>query len=450
MSRARRRVFRAAIPVAVAVVVVGLLLWSLGGSGDIASPYPLQAVKPFDPRQVEASVEVDDALAWNEIAVPRRGTFGRGQTLGELLADFELEPEAAIEVAASVAQYARLSRLRAGDPYVAYLGPEQRLQALELEFPARGRVRVERVRGQWRGAWHPVRRSTELRTVLGEVDGAFEAAVTRNGVPAALAYNFADVFRWDMDFNRDLRAGDRFSALYEQVSVDGEPSEVGRVLAASYTAGDKTLEAYRFEDGYYDAQGRPLKKMFLRSPMKFTRITSGFTHRRFHPVLKRYRPHLGVDYGAPTGTPVHVTANGVVASAGYSGGSGNMVKVRHPNGYLTAYLHLSRFAGGISAGARVRQGDVIGYVGSTGLATGPHLDYRVQVNGEWINPLSLKSLPADPIAEERLAEFRAWRDRLRASLAAGESPGRDERQLLTDVQSTLAELESTAVASTGG
>lgn len=450
MSRARRRVFRVALPVAVAAGVVGLLLWTLGRPRDTSSPYPLQAVKPFDPAQVEPSVAVDEALAWNEVAVPRRGTLGRGQTLGELLADFGLEPEAAIEVSASVAQYASLSRLRAGDPYVAYLGPEQRLQALELEFPARGRVRVERARGQWRGAWHPVRRSTELRTVLGEVAGAFEAAVTRNGIPAALAYNFADVFRWDLDFNRDLRAGDRFSALYEQVSVDGEPSEVGRVVAASYTAGNKTLEAYRFEDGYYDAEGRPLKKMFLRSPMKFTRITSGFTHRRYHPVLKRYRPHLGVDYGAPTGTPVYVTANGVVEFAARSGGSGNLVKVRHPNGYLTAYLHLSRFASGITVGARVRQGDVIGYVGSTGLATGPHLDYRVQVDGEWINPLSLKSLPAEPIAEERLAEFRAWRDRLRATLAAGESPGRDDERLLADVQSTLAELDSTAVSSTGG
>lgn len=426
-----------------------LLLWTRGAQPDLASPYPLQATHPYAPRHVEPSLTIDGRLAWDEKVVPRRGTLDRGQTLGELLEDFGLEPAAAIEVAASVAQYANLSRLRAGDPYVAYLGPQHRLQALELEFPARGRLRVERAHSDWRGAWHPVRRSTELRTVLGEVDGAFESAVTTSGVPASLAYSFADVFRWDIDFNRDLRAGDQFSAIYELVSLDGDPTEVGRVLAASYTLRDRTLEAYRFDDDYYDAEGRPLKKMFLRSPMKFTRITSGFTHRRFHPVLKRYRPHYGVDYGAPTGTPVYVTASGVVELAAPSGGSGNLVKVRHPNGYLTAYLHLSRFASGITAGARVQQGDVIGYVGSTGLATGPHLDYRVQVNGEWIDPLSLKSLPAEPIAQERLAEFRAWRDRLRATLAAGESPGREERQLLATVQSTLAELESTAV-STGG
>ncbi|MGH9380635.1 MAG: peptidoglycan DD-metalloendopeptidase family protein [Thermoanaerobaculia bacterium] len=413
------------------------------------SPYPLQAVRPFDAGLVEPSVVVDGTAKWAEMAVPRRGTLGRGQTLGELLAELRLEPAAAIEISATVAQYANLNRLRAGDPYVAYLGPGQNLEALELEFPARGRVRVERSYGAWRGAWHPVQRSTALRTVQGEVDGAFEAAVTSKGVPASLAYNFADVFRWDIDFNRDLRAGDRFSAVYELVSLDGEPSLVGRVLAASYTLGDRSLEAYRFEDGYYDAEGRPLKKMFLRSPMKFTRITSGFTHRRFHPVLKRYRPHYGVDYGAPTGTPVYVTAGGVVEFAAYSGGSGNLVKVRHPNGYLTAYLHLSRFGRGISAGARVQQGDLIGYVGSTGLATGPHLDYRVQINEEWIDPLSLKSIPAEPIAEERLAEFREWRDQLRATLVAGRSMGRDEQQLLAAVQSTLAELEAAAV-STGG
>lgn len=449
MSPARRRAFRVALPVAVVAGLVAFGLWIRGRQLDTESPHPLQALQSFDSRLVESSFSIDDRIAWDELVVPRRGTLGSGQTLGELLQGFGLEPAAALEVAASVAQYASLDRLRAGDPYVAYLSSGRKLQALELEFPARGRVRVERAHGEWRGAWHPARRSTELRTVLGEVEGAFEAAVTRRGVPAALAYDFADVFRWDLDFNRDLRVGDRFSALYELVSVDGEPSEVGRVLAASYTLRDRTLEAYRFEDGYYDAEGRPLKKLFLRSPMKFTRITSGFTHRRFHPVLKRYRPHLGVDYGAPTGTPVHVTANGVVEFAAHSGGSGNLVKVRHPNGYLTAYLHLSRFASGVTPGARVQQGDVIGYVGSTGLATGPHLDYRVQVSGEWIDPLSLKSLPAEPIAAERLAEFRAWRDRLRATLATGKSVGRDEQQLLAAVQSTLAELEPSAV-STGG
>src|SRR5690606_24504165 len=141
---------------------------------------------------------------------------------------------------------------------------EDRLDSFELEFPARGRVRVERAGESWRGGWHPVERRTELRTIQGQVEGAFESAVTRHGVPSSLAYTFAEVFRWDLDFNRDLRSGDRFSALYELVYIDGEPSQVGRVLAASYDGvNGRALEAYRFADGYYDPEGRPLRKMFL-------------------------------------------------------------------------------------------------------------------------------------------------------------------------------------------
>ncbi len=171
-------------------------------------------------------------------------------------------------------------------------------------------------------------------------------------------------------------------------------------------------------------RGGPLRKLFLRSPLRYSRVTSGFSGRRFHPILKRYRPHHGVDYGAPTGTPVRVTANGVVRSVGWAGGGGKTIKVRHANGYLTAYLHLSRFAPGLRPGQRVLQGETIGYVGSTGLATAPHLDYRVQRDGRWINPLTLDNEPAEPVSDDRLADFLAWRDRLRESLA-GDAPPTD-------------------------
>jgi murein DD-endopeptidase MepM/ murein hydrolase activator NlpD len=179
------------------------------------------------------------------------------------------------------------------------------------------------------------------------------------------------------------------------------------------------VSAYRLAVGYYDAEGRPLKKMFLRAPLRFTRVTSGFSHRRFHPVLHTYRPHYGVDYGAPVGTPVMVTANGTVSFAGWDRGGGKTVKVRHPGGYTTCYLHLSRFADGIRPGKAVHQGDVIGNVGKTGLATGAHLDYRVNLNGRWINPLSLDAMPARPLAGAELASFHQSRVRLAASLAAG-------------------------------
>ena len=241
----------------------------------------------------------------------------------------------------------------------------------------------------------------------------------------------ADVLQWDLDFNRDLQPGDRFEVLYEEVYLDGEPYGLGDVLALTYQAGRRRLEAYRYgEDAYYDADGQPLRKMFLRSPLPYSRVTSRFSHRRFHPVLKVYRPHWGVDFGAPAGTPVRVTAGGVVVSAGWDRGGGKTVKVRHPSNYVTAYLHLSRFAKGIRGGARVAQGEVVGYVGSTGLATAAHLDYRVQRNGRWIDPLTLAGVAAPAIPKAESARFAARRDELRLGLRTGGAPPRDEAAVL--------------------
>jgi len=186
----------------------------------------------------------------------------------------------------------------------------------------------------------------------------------------------------------------------------------------------------------------------LRSPLKFSRVTSRFSRHRFHPILKRYQPHYGVDYGAPVGTPVHATAHGTVTFAGWNGGGGRMIKIRHAKGYLTGYLHLSRIASGVRPGVRVSQGQLIGYVGATGLATGPHLDYRVQLHGRWIDPLRIDNVKADPLDAQELERFRACRDALRASLETGEplvlpsGPGGDERMAGT--------LGGTQVAGAGG
>ncbi len=209
--------------------------------------------------------------------------------------------------------------------------------------------------------------------------------------------------------------------MFEEVYLDGRFESIGAILALHYVTGGRRLEAYRFGDpaGYYDAAGR-LRKLFLRSPLRYSRVTSRFSHRRFHPILKRYRPHYGVDYGAPTGTPVRATGSGTVTSAAWDSGGGRMVKVRHPNGYQTAYLHLSRFAAGVRPGRRVAQGEVIGYVGATGLATAPHLDYRVQLNGRWINPLAMKMEPAAPLRDDQRKAFDARRHQLELALAGGE------------------------------
>jgi murein DD-endopeptidase MepM/ murein hydrolase activator NlpD len=234
----------------------------------------------------------------------------------------------------------------------------------------------------------------------------------------------AETLKWDLDFSKDLRPGDRFSILYEAVEVDGELYGIGDVIGLVYDNHGRIHEAYRYGDSgvYYDGEGHPLKKMFLRSPLPYSPITSLFSPSRFHPVLHGFRPHYGIDYGAPVGTPVQVTAGGVVRFTGWDGAGGNVVKVEHEGGYVSAYLHLSRFARGIRPGARVRQGDIIAFTGATGLVTGPHLDYRVKYRDQWIDPLGLATVKDQPISGAALASYHAWRDTLRRGLAGGTVP----------------------------
>lgn len=393
--------------------------------GYARSPYPVVRSIPFS-AGLETLIRSGAGRTGDEVRgpVPVELPLRTGQTVGGVLTDLELPPGDVNQIVTELARFADLRRLKPDDGYaVVFDGESREVRSFNLTLSGRGQVNVERNDHGWKGRWRKFERWTELQVIRGELEGALETSIQRGGGDTRLAVAMSDVFQWDLDFNRDLRLGDRFEILYEKVEIDGSYTTLGDIIAVHYTNLGKTIEAYRFGDpaGYYDAEGRPLRKMFLRSPMRYSRITSRYSNRRFHPILKRYRPHYGVDYGAPTGTPVRVTSSGVVAFAGWDSGGGKMIKVRHPNGYLTAYLHLSRFASGVKSGRRVSQGDTIGYVGSTGLSTGPHLDYRVQRHGKWIDPLSLKSVPAEPIPVDDLETFNEWRDAMRASLGSGEA-----------------------------
>ena len=260
---------------------------------------------------------------------------------------------------------------------------------------------------------------TSRQAVIREVETAVSATIDRSlyealreqGEGPQLVQQLTDVFQWDIDFFQ-LRKGDAFSLVVTKQYAGNDLVGYGPVKAARFTHRGTMYEAFRHENedgrgGYYGASGTPLRKQFLKAPLKFTRVTSGFSKRRFHPVLKYFRPHYGIDYGAPTGTPVMTTADGVVVEARYKPGEGNFIRVRHSSRYDTCYLHLSRFAKGLKKGTKVTQGDVIGYVGMTGLASGPHLDYRVSENGKWLNPLQLKSITPDPLRGASLTRFRA-------------------------------------------
>lgn len=256
--------------------------------------------------------------------------------------------------------------------------------------------------------------SAQITPAANSLIGAF----TTQGENLVLPLDLAQIFAGEVDFNSQLQQGDRFDVLFDRAVRNGEFVGYGDIHAAVLDTGGRRLTAYRFLDedgkvGFYDEDGRSLRRAFLKAPLEFNpRITSGFSYNRFHPVHRTRRPHLGVDYGAPTGTQVIAVASGVVTFAGWSGEAGRLVKIKHSDGYETMYLHLNGFGPNIRAGARVDQKQVIGYVGMTGTATGPHLDYRVTKNGTYLNPVTAFSgMPAgEPISETRMAEFLALRD----------------------------------------
>lgn len=394
---------------AFAVVLVGL-------TEKAQPPLEVSHTLPYHESLVGRLEPSEDALDLDSVQPPEPIQIRPGQTLGGLLREFGLEPAEANAAVASLAEYVDVRKIRAGEEGEVWFDEGGLLTAFELHLTGRGRVALHRKGESWQTRWNEFVRTETLERTEGELTDALEASVRRAGGRPQLAYAMSRVLQWDLDFNRDLRLGDTFQALYKENYLDGEFAEVGEILALEYENRGRKLEAYRYRDGYYDAEGRPLQKMFLRSPLPFTRVTSRFSRRRFHPVLKTYRPHYGVDYGAPKGTAVRATANGVVDFVGRNGGAGNMVRLRHTNGYETSYLHLSGYARGIGRGQRVSQGDVIGYVGSTGLSTGPHLDYRVKKNGKWIDPLTLQNTPARPVSQHELPVFKAHRDALRAAL----------------------------------
>jgi murein DD-endopeptidase MepM/ murein hydrolase activator NlpD len=381
-------------------------------AADLVAPFLAPPAEPGTPSRRVATVS----------AVPDRvAMLDRGETLGDLLQGLGL-PVAEIDpVVAAAAPHLNPRALRPGLAVAAF-DEGDRPARFEVALAGRGALTLNRRDGSWRGEFRPYTREVRRRVVRGVLEGSFERSLARVGAQSELGYAVAEVLQWDLDFTRDLQNGDRFETMFEEIYLEGESAGLGRILAVRYVQEQRTLEAFRFGAGeaFYDGEGRPLEKMFLRAPLPYSRVTSKFSMRRFHPVLKVARPHYGVDYGAPVGTPVRVTATGTVQSAGWDGGGGKTVKVRHANGFLTGYLHLSRFADGIRAGARVKQGDIIGYVGSTGLASGPHLDYRVQHQGRWIDPLSLKSVPAEPISVESRQAFEGERDAFRVALASGD------------------------------
>lgn len=262
----------------------------------------------------------------------------------------------------------------------------------------------------WKGQ-HPTEKT--LRYIEGEIDGSLYQTIADQGAPSILTLELANLYAWSIDFYR-IQKGDAVSMLYEIETVDSVIVGTPRILASNFKHKERNFNAFCFEnDGrwmYYDDEGRSMKKAFLKAPVEYSRISSKFTKKRYHPVLKRYKAHLGTDYAAPRGTPIVAVADGTVTKSSYTSGNGKYVKIKHNSVYETQYLHMSKRA--VNVGDFVKQGDVIGYVGSTGLATGPHVCFRFWKNGEQVNPLTEELPSAEPLQDSLMPSFILEKDRL--------------------------------------
>jgi murein DD-endopeptidase MepM/ murein hydrolase activator NlpD len=360
--------------------------------------------------------------------------FERGDTFASLLTRLGVDGADAVQL---VKQHGKAKPFRA-------LRPGMTVQAETTDYGAllalrfiSGRDTVlgfAREGDGFRVIEEPAKLARQVVLKSGEIRSSLFAAADEIDLPDPITMQIADIFSGDIDFHRDLRKGDRFAVAYEAFHHNGRLLKSGRVLAAEFINAKKTLRAVWFDDapegrgGYYAPDGKNLRKAFLRSPLEFSRVTSGFAM-RFHPILQQWRAHNGVDYGAPTGTRVRATADGVVDFAGVQGGYGKVVILRHHGGITTAYAHLNGFAGDVRKGARVAQGDAIGFVGATGWATGPHLHYEFRVNSQHRNPLTIAMPAAEPVPAERMNAFAAVARPLAAQL-----------ELLADAGPTNARL----------
>jgi murein DD-endopeptidase MepM/ murein hydrolase activator NlpD len=401
----------------------GRLLFAAGGLYLAACAQPEPARKParsdvFLPREIETI----------EATVPRHAT------LDSLLRAHQLQ-ERLIAEAVTVARGVFDPRqLRAERPYRLVRSLDGFLREFEYQIDGDRFLRIvslDRERPETLDAQVlKYDKQTAVVAIDARIDSAHSSLISSidaTGEKVQLALELADVFSGQVDFHTDLQPGDRFRVLFEKSSHDGQFSGYGAILGASITVDGRQLQAFRWEDpatgkaAYYDESGRSLKRFFLKSPLKFEpRVTSGFSTRRFHPIDQVFKAHLGVDYGAPTGSSVVAVAAGVVVSASFSGAGGNMVHLKHQDGFETYYLHLSAYGPGIHAGTRVAQGQLIGRVGMTGSATGPHLDYRLKRNGVFVNPVAVHSrqAPGEPIPTTQLATFKSSREALLTRLSA--------------------------------
>ena len=340
-----------------------------------------------------------------------RESFGRGETFYEIGSRHGLSAQDILRISEAAKPVFDLSKAKTGQIIDVWLDRNDgKVEKISLHLSPKKMLHIIRMGDEFFASL-ALSATLSIPTVItGAVSSCFYESALERGLPSELAMEFADIFAWDIDFLVDIRPGDSFHAIFDGHYTKGNCVGHGNVIAATFVNQERLHESFYFIDtdgraGYYDRNGKSLRKAFLKSPLRYRRISSYFSPRRFHPILKTYRPHYGVDYAAPAGTPVESVGDGRVTFIGRKTGYGRYIRVRHNHVFQTGYGHLSRFARGLKKGSKVRQGDVIGYVGSSGLATGPHLDFSMIRNGKFVNPLTVKSPSAAALRGNDRARF---------------------------------------------
>lgn len=383
---------------------------ALPDPADIALARDTQGPEAVEPEVVAAEPVEPEPV---DLARTVHVSVQPGDTLSTIFGKLDLGHSLLMTILEQDKAAKRFTNLKAGQNLVFIFDSEDRLESITSQLSALESIEIARNAETGRYAFERhVQKPTQIETTAsGVIESSLLGATQKAGMPHKLALDMAKVFAYDIDFARDVRQGDRFEVIYEQKMLDDQVVGTGNILAARFINKGKELTAVRYTDkngntDYYNSDGTSSRRAFIRTPVDFTRISSRFNPGRKHPVLNKIRAHKGVDYAAPTGTPIKATGNGRITFVGTKGGYGKTVIIQHGNTYRTLYGHMNGFAKGMRSGTNVKQGQVIGYVGMTGLATGPHLHYEFHVNGTHVDPLSHKLPTADPIPKAEMARFK--------------------------------------------
>lgn len=428
-ERAPRSAHR--IVLAATVCVVGLATLVSRESiakRDQTAPAPISDVDVAEAVAYEQAIQsaVSDPLVVPEASEWSTVRIAPGETLSTVFESQGLSPEHWMAILDLGPDARQLRRIKAGDALEIRKSGDDLLE-LRYELDDMRTLHVQRVEDHFEANTLTAELERHTRSITGTIDSSLFIAAQKAGLPVRMVMELADLFRYDIDFALDLRDGDRFTVVMEELYKDGVKLRDGDMLAAEFVNQGKVHRAVRFKDregrsAFYTPDGQSLRKAFFRTPLDVVRISSHFNLRRRHPILNTIRAHKGVDYAAGAGTPIKATGDGRVAFMGTKGGYGRVVILQHGQSYETLYAHMSRYRAGLSAGSKVKQGQIIGYVGSSGLATAPHLHYEFRVNGIHKNPVNIVMPRANPIPRQQLASFQSQIAPLIAQMESARTP----------------------------